>query len=101
MSQNAEAAVRIHATAIRAAIEAQFEQVAKEQGRTLQPLSDDLVLADCDLDSLCFAIIVARLEDGLGYDPFSLAEDVEFPVTFGDFVDFYETCSPAAAHAPG
>jgi acyl carrier protein len=100
MSQNG-AAVEIRVTGVRAAIEAEFEQVAKEQGRTLAPLSDDLVLADCDLDSLCFAIIVARLEDKLGYDPFSLAEDVEFPVTFGDFVDFYETCCPAAAHAPG
>jgi hypothetical protein len=101
MSQNAEAAVRTRATAVRAVIEAQFEQVAKEQGKTLQTLSNDLVLADCDLDSLCFAIIVARLEDRLGYDPFSLAEDVEFPVTFGDFVGFYETCRAAAAHAPG
>jgi acyl carrier protein len=100
MSQNAEAAVRIRATGVRAAIEAQFQLVAKEQGRMLQPLSDDLVLADCDLDSLCFAIIVARLEDQLGYDPFSLAEDIEFPVTFGDFVDFYETCCPATTHAP-
>ena len=42
------------------------------------------------LDSLCFAIIVARLEDQLGVDPFSAAEDVEFPVTVGDFVKFYE-----------
>ncbi|HUC64668.1 MAG TPA: hypothetical protein VMA53_04515 [Stellaceae bacterium] len=99
MNQNAQAAMEVSATWVRAAIEAQFEQVAKEQDKTLPPLSDDLVLADCDLDSLCFAIIVARLEDTLGYDPFSLAEDVEFPVTFGDFVNFYETCSAAGAHA--
>jgi hypothetical protein len=34
--------------------------------------------------------LVARLEDRLGVDPFTAAEDVYFPVTFGDFVKFYE-----------
>jgi acyl carrier protein len=101
MDPNGEAAVRPRTTSLRAAIEAEFEQVAKEQGRRSQPLSDDLVLADCDLDSLCFAIIVARLEDALGFDPFSLAEDVTFPVTFGDFVDFYEACPAAGPNASG
>jgi hypothetical protein len=100
MEQTGDVAVSIRATPVRAAIEAQFMQVAREQGKTLGLLSDDLVLAECDLDSLCFAIIVARLEDALGYDPFSLAEDVEFPVTFGDFVAFYENCRPAGSHAP-
>jgi hypothetical protein len=47
-------------------------------------------LLDSGLDSLCFAIIVARLEDSLGFDPFSAAEDVEFPITVGDFIKFYE-----------
>jgi acyl carrier protein len=75
---------------VRAAILVQFEQVAKEQNKTLAPLSDDLVLLDSGLDSLCFAIIVARLEDSLGVDPFSAADDIEFPVTVGDFIKFYE-----------
>ncbi len=68
----------------------QFEQVAKEQKQQLAPLSDDLVLLDSGLDSLCFAIIVARLEDALGFDPFSAAEDLHFPVTLSDFIRFYE-----------
>ena len=42
------------------------------------------------LDSLCFAIVVARLEDALGFDPFSAAEEVDFPVTLGDLIRFYE-----------
>jgi len=75
---------------VRAAIIAQFEQVAKEQDKTLAPLTDDLVLLEAGLDSLCFAIIVARLEDALGFDPFSAADDVDFPVTLGDFIRFYE-----------
>jgi acyl carrier protein len=74
----------------RSAIITQFEQVAKEQKRTLAPLNDDLVLLDSGLDSLCFAIIVARLEDSLGIDPFGADEDFEFPVTLSDFINFYE-----------
>jgi acyl carrier protein len=68
----------------------QFEKVAKEQNKQLAPLSDDLVLLESGLDSLCFAIIVARLEDALGVDPFSAAEDVDFPVTLRDFIKLYE-----------
>jgi acyl carrier protein len=68
---------------------AQFEQVAREQGKKLARLSDDLVLLESGLDSLCMAIIVARLEDLLGLDPFSAGEDVELPVTVGDFIRLY------------
>jgi acyl carrier protein len=75
---------------VRSTILSQFEQVAREQNRKLAPLSDGLVLMDSGLDSLCFAIVVARLEDALGFDPFGAAEDARFPVTLGDFVAFYE-----------
>jgi len=68
----------------------QMEQVAREQGRILAPLKDDLVLAESGLDSLGFAVLVARLEDTLGIDPFTAAEEAFFPVTFGDFVKVYE-----------
>jgi acyl carrier protein len=75
---------------IRSTIAAQMQSVAAQQTKSLAPLTDDLVLLDCGLDSLCFAILVARLEDELGYDPFSTDDDVYFPTTFGDFVQFYE-----------
>ena len=75
---------------VRSTIASQFQQVAREQDRTLAPLSDDLKLVQSGLDSLSFAIIVARLEDSLGIDPFNAADAVEFPVTFGDFVRLYE-----------
>ena len=55
------------------------------------PLSDGLKLLESGLDSLSFAIIVAKLEDELGFDPFNSEELVEFPITFGDFVRLYET----------
>jgi acyl carrier protein len=75
---------------VRSTIESQFKQIAIEQERALAPLSGDLKLVQSGLDSLSFAIIVARLEDALGIDPFSAADSVEFPVTFGDFVRLYE-----------
>lgn len=65
-------------------------QVASEQGKTLAPLQDDLALLDSGLDSLGIAVLVARLEDRLGTDPFTASEDVQFPVTLGDFVKAYE-----------
>jgi acyl carrier protein len=68
----------------------QMEQVAQEHGKILAPLKDDLVLANSGLDSLGFAVLVARLEDTLGVDPFTAAEDAFFPVTLGDFVKVYE-----------
>jgi acyl carrier protein len=79
---------------IRATVISEMEKVASEQKRRLAPLSDELVLLDCGLDSLCFAILVARLEDSLGFDPFTASEDVYFPVTVGDLVTFYEHAAP-------
>ena len=77
----------------RLTIISQIEQVAEEQKIKLPPLTDELVLLDSGLDSLCFAILVARLEDTLGVDPFTASDDVYFPVTLGDFVKVYEmTC---------
>lgn len=68
----------------------QFQKVAQEHGRSIPPLSDDIPLLECGLDSLCFAVIVTRLEDKLGVDPFA-ADDTLFPVTFGEFIHLYET----------
>jgi acyl carrier protein len=75
---------------LKATISMQFEQVASEQKRKLAHLSDDLRLLDSGLDSLSFALIVARLEDALGFDPFDTDQEMRFPVTFGDFVRLYE-----------
>jgi hypothetical protein len=75
---------------VRSEIEMQFKQVAQEQHKRLAPLRDGLELLNSGLDSLCFAIIVTRLEDSLGTDPFYKSEDAQFPVTFRDFVNLYE-----------
>jgi acyl carrier protein len=80
---------------LRTEITALFTQVADEQGKSLAPLSNDLGLLDSGLDSLCFAIIVARLEDQFGIDPFTADEGTEFPVTVGDFIRLYEAHAAA------
>ena len=75
---------------IRETVASQFQLVAREQKRKLAALSDNLKLVESGLDSLSFALIVARLEDALGFDPFDTEEDFKFPVTFGEFVKLYE-----------
>jgi acyl carrier protein len=71
-----------------------FEAVWREQEDVPPPaLDEDTVLLDTGLDSLGFAVLVTRLEEELGYDPFSLSEDAFYPQTFGEFVRFYEQCA--------
>ena len=82
--------------AVREIILSQIEQVAKEQDKQLGPLTDQSVLLDTGLDSLCFAVLVARLEDELGLDPFSDTETAHHPVTLGDLIGVYETAAAAA-----
>jgi acyl carrier protein len=77
-------------TSVRSKILDQFKQVAQEQEMRLGPLSDDAPLVDLGLDSLCFAILVSRLETVLGVDPFSENEGAPVPVTLGGFIRFYE-----------
>jgi acyl carrier protein len=74
----------------RSKIIAAIQQIAAEQQVTLPPLKDDLSLQETGFDSLAFAILVARLEDDLGIDPFTISEDASFPLTIGDFIKAYE-----------
>jgi len=67
-----------------------IREIAEGSRHPLPPLTDDLVLLDSGLDSLAIAILVARLEESLGFDPFTEAADVAYPVTLGDFIHFYE-----------
>jgi acyl carrier protein len=76
--------------ATKATILSQIQQVAAEQKKTLAPLTDNLSLLESGLDSLCFAILVSRLEDVIGVDPFTGAADVKFPNTIGELIAFYE-----------
>ncbi len=75
---------------LRATILDEIRTVAAEQRKVLAPLTDDLTLHDSGLDSLCFAILVVRLEDLTGHDPLGTASEVHFPRTVGEFVALYD-----------
>lgn len=75
---------------VRLTIISEIEKIAAEQSKKVAVLDNSLVLAESGLDSLCFAILVARLEDELGSDPFTASDEVAFPVTLGDFIELYE-----------
>jgi len=75
---------------VRLRIVAAMKGIADEQQVKLPPLTDELSLQETGFDSLAFAILVARLEDDLGIDPFTISEDAAFPLTVGDFVRAYE-----------
>ena len=86
---------------IRSEVFNQFTRVAREQNKALAPLTDDLALSESGLDSLCFAIIVARVEDALEVDPFGASEQTAFPVTLGQFVKFYENAAKESGAISG
>ena len=69
------------------------DAVAKDSGKQLvDHLSDETLLLQSGLDSLDFAIVVARLEHELGIDPFSSASKPLYPKTFSDLFAAYEHC---------
>ena len=78
---------------IKLTVISEIEQIAQQHQKRLAPLTDDSILMNTGLDSLCFAVLVARLEDRLGIDPFSTSDDISFPVTLGDFVQVYENAA--------
>lgn len=73
-----------------------FRDVFQEQNQGAIPpeLTVDSILLESGLDSLGFAILVVRLEETLGFDPFVLSSEAYYPRTFGDFIAFYEANRP-------
>lgn len=78
---------------IKSTVISEVQHIAAENKKSLPPLTDELVLLDSGLDSLAIAILVARLEDTLGFDPFTESDDISYPVTLGDFIRFYENAA--------
>lgn len=78
-------------SSIRTIILSEIQQLAEAEQKAMSALNDDLVLLDSGMDSLMLAILVARLEEKLGLDPFTDSADVFYPVTLGDFIKVYET----------
>ena len=68
----------------------EVQQIALEHGRALVPLTEEMKLLESGLDSLGLAVVVIRLADVLGIDPFGTGGSAASPATFGDFVRMYE-----------
>lgn len=83
-------------TEMDAAIRSLFEETFSMQSEdaATPDLKADTVLLETGLDSLGFAILVTRLEEELGFDPFSLETEAYYPVTYGDFLKFYMSHQP-------
>ncbi|MFN6207641.1 MAG: acyl carrier protein [Planctomycetota bacterium] len=74
-----------------------LHQVANEQGVSLpRVLSNELVLLECGLDSIGYAILVVELEQRFGFDPILLVKEPIYPTTLGEFICFYEQNQPQA-----
>lgn len=79
---------------IRTAILEQLAELFEEDELPMPEIQDNTVLLETDLDSLGFAVLVTRLDEELGYDPFSMMDEPVYPTTFKDFVDVYIEHAP-------
>ena len=72
-----------------------MNEIASDNGVELNLHVDyDTVLLESGLDSLGFAILIARLEEELGYDPFTIMDEPVYPQTFGQLVEVYQRFAP-------
>ena len=83
---------------IGAAIRKQGEELAAERGLPIDVPDEGSPLAQSGLDSLFFAILVTRLEERLGLDPFTSLDEFDFPLTLGDFIRCYELAATKNQH---
>lgn len=81
-------------TVLKSTIITLIEEVAELTDCVIKStLQDDTVLLESGLDSLGFAILVARLEEELSIDPFSQMQNAVYPRTLQEFVSIYENAS--------
>lgn len=71
-------------------VELMREVATMTDRKLVSDIHDDVILLESGLDSLGFAILVARLEEELGFDPFAESGEVFYPRTFLEFVTIYD-----------
>ncbi len=84
---------------IRSIVLDNLRELFEEDDLQVPQFTDELVLLDTELDSLGFAVLVTRLEEQLGYDPFTLMDEGYYPVTLGDLIAVYERFADHATPA--
>jgi len=87
-------AKEIMTNSLRQAIIDTIALLLEEELIPVPELQDSTVLLETGLDSLAFAVLVVRLEESLGYDPFTLMTEAVYPRTLSDFVSIYEQYAP-------
>ena len=68
----------------------EIRTIALDQNKELPELIGDVDLQGLGFDSLCFAILFARLEDITGRDPLNAANFTGFPSTMSELIALYE-----------
>jgi acyl carrier protein len=81
---------------IEAIIHETFFEVLDQIGSQLRvpKLEEKTLLLQSGLDSLGFAILVAALEEKLGFDPFTMMDEAIYPASYGEFVNIYKQMNP-------
>jgi len=71
-----------------------MQQVAElSDCKLVEPIESGTLLLECGLDSLSYAMLVAQLEEDLGFDPFTELEIDIYPNTFAEFLGIYQQCA--------
>lgn len=71
-----------------------IQEAADMRGTEIGVLTDETVLLESGLDSLGFAILVSRLEEELGYDPFAMMNEPFYPRDLREFIEIYQRFAP-------
>ena len=61
--------------------------------KLVEPIESNTLLLECGLDSLGYAMLVAQLEEDLGFDPFTELEIEIYPSTFSELLAIYQQCA--------
>ncbi len=67
-----------------------IHESAEIRGAKVTALLNETILLESGLDSLGFAILVAKLEEEFGIDPFVLMDQPTYPRTLNEFIQIYE-----------
>lgn len=81
---------------IRLVILEEMATLLEEAERPIPEFSDGDILLETGMDSLDFAVLITRLEERLGFDPFTEMEDPIYPQTVGELTTIYVNHRPAA-----
>ena len=64
-------------------------------------ISNDNIFIGVEKRELKCSVNVVVIEEALGFDPFTISKEAYYPVTFGDFVRFYEDAANSLELAAG